>query len=162
MERDKPAPAWLTSAVRRGILMAGNAENLAVGQGVRSALIYRHFVMCLPTAGSIVHAAGVPVKYLTASPGTMSTVASSAFASSARALPGCEDGCIRKSHILLSFPQRKLTKRSYNGIITMHASAPSKPLVLLQPSSVPADGGFCLCDHSISYTLFHYNTIICR
>ena len=127
MERDKPAPAWLTSAVRRGILMAGNAENLAVGQGVRSALIYRHFVMCLPTAGSIVHAAGVPVKYLTASPGTMSTVASSAFASSARALPGCENGWFCS-----------------------------------QPSSVPADGGFCLCRLSISQKLFHCNITTCR
>ena len=84
--------------------MAENAENLAVGQGVRSTQIHRHLVVCFPTAGSIVHAAGVPVKYLTASPGTMSTVASSAFASSARALPGCEDGCIRKSHILYPFP----------------------------------------------------------
>lgn len=131
MERGKPAPAWLTSAVRRGILMAGNAENLAVGQSVRSTLIYGHLMVCLPTAGSIVLAAGVPVKYLTASPRTVSTATSSAFASSARALPGCEDGSIRKSHISLSFPQRKLTKLSYDGIITMHASAPSKPLVLL-------------------------------
>lgn len=84
--------------------MAGNAENLAVGQGIRSTLVYRYFVVCLPTAAGIVLAAGVPIKYLTASPGTMSTVASSAFASSARALPGCEDGCIRKSHILYPFP----------------------------------------------------------
>ena len=84
--------------------MAGNAENLAVGQGIRAALVYRHLVVRFPTAGSIVHTTGVPVKYLTASPGTMSAVASSAFASSARALPGCVDGCIRKSHILYPFP----------------------------------------------------------
>ena len=131
LERGKPAPAWLTAAVRRSILMAGNAENLAIGQSVRTTLINRHDMMCLPTAVSIVIATGIPVKYLPAPGKTMSTVAPSTFTSSARALPGCEDSCIRKSHILLSFPQRKLTKRSYNGIITMHASAPSKPLVLL-------------------------------
>ena len=84
--------------------MAGNAENLAVGQGIRSALIYRHLVVRFPTTRSMVHTAGVPVKNLAASPGTMSAIASSTFASSARALPGCEDGCIRKSHILYPFP----------------------------------------------------------
>ena len=142
--------------------MAGNAENLAVGQGVRSTLIYRHFVVCLPTTGSIIHAAGVPVKYLAASPGPMSTVTSSAFALSARALPGCEDSSIRKSHIRLSFPQRKLTKRHCNGIITLCSNAPSKPLVLLTPSSVPADGGFCLYVHIIPRQVSCRNKFIRR
>lgn len=162
MERDQPAPTWLTSAVRRSILMAGNAENLAVGQGVRATLINRHLMVRFPTTGSIVHTAGVPIQYLTAAPRTMSTAASSAFASSARALPCYEDGSVRKSHILLSFPQRKLTKLSYDGIITVRVSAPSKPLVLLQPSSVPADGGFCLCDYSISQKIYCRNALMCR
>ena len=104
MERDEPAPVLLASAVRRGILVAGNAENLTVGQGVGTTLIDGNLVMCLPTAGSIVVAAGVPVEKLAASPGTMPAVAPSAFASSARALPGCEDGCIGKSHMLNPFP----------------------------------------------------------
>ena len=55
-------------------------------------------MVCFPTTGSIVHAAGIPVKDLATSPGTMSTIAPSAFTSSARALPGCTNGHIRKSH----------------------------------------------------------------
>lgn len=111
--------------------MTGDAENLAIGQGIRTTGGNCNLMVRFPTTGSVVITAGFPVKYLAAFPWSMSTAASSAFASSARALPGCEDGSIRKSHISLSFPQRKLTKLSYDGIITMHASAPSKPLVLL-------------------------------
>ena len=103
MERDEPAPVLLASAVRRGLLMAGNAENLTVGQGVGTTLIDGNLVMCLPTAGRIVVAPGVPVENLGASPGTMPTSAPSAFTASARALPGCEDGCIGKSHMLNPF-----------------------------------------------------------
>lgn len=130
-ERDMPAPNQLTAAIGTSVLMARNAENLAVGQCIRAARGDRHLVVGFPTSESIVVAAGIPIKHLPASPGTMSATASSAFASSARALPGCKDGIVRKSHISLSFPQRKLTKLSYDGIITVHASAPSKPSVLL-------------------------------
>ena len=68
--------------------MAGNAENLAIGQSVRTTLINRHDMMCLPTAVSIVIATGIPVKYLPAPGQTMSTVAPSTFTSSARRLRG--------------------------------------------------------------------------
>ena len=103
MERDEPAPVLLATTVRRGVLVAGNAENLTVGQGVGTTQINGHLVVCLPTAGSIVVTTGVPVERLAASPGAVSTVAPTAFASSARALPGCEDGCIGKSHIQYPF-----------------------------------------------------------
>lgn len=111
--------------------MTRNAENLTVGQVVGAASGNRYFMMSFPATRCVVASTGMPVKYLPTSPGTMSATASSTFASSARALPGCENGRIGKSHILLSFLQRKLTKCCYDGIITMHVSALSKPLVLL-------------------------------
>ena len=131
MERAKPAPFSLAATIRISVLMTGDAENLAIGQGVRSTGGNCNLMVCFPAAKSVVIATGVPVKHLAASPRSMSATASSTFTSSARALPGCEDGYIRKSHISLSFPQRKLTKPGCGGIITMHTSAPSKPLVLL-------------------------------
>lgn len=131
VERDKPAPYLSSTAIRTGVLMTRNAENFAIGQGIRAAGRNGNLVVCFPSSWRIIIATGVPIQNLTATPRTMSTAASSTFTSSARALPGCEDSSVRKSHNLLSFPQRKLTKPSYDGIITTHASAPSKPLVLL-------------------------------
>jgi len=98
MGRAVPAPSELASAIRTSVLVAGNAENFAVGESVRTAGRNRYLVVGFPTSIGIVVAARIPVKYFAASPGTVSATTSPTFAAAASALPSGTNNSVRKSH----------------------------------------------------------------
>ena len=113
--------------------MAGDAEDLTVGESVASARCYCGLVVCFPTAGVIVIAACIPVQCLVAAIIPMTTCGTAALTSAASALPCSSNHATGKSHIIgVSFLRWKLTKRRSDVIINLRVRAPGKPSVLPQ------------------------------
>ena len=86
-------------AVAAGVLVAGDAEDLAVGQGVWTADRSCGFVVSFPAAVSIIVASGAPVQLLSAAPVPVPAGGPLTLTSSTGSPPGGFDHRKRKSHI---------------------------------------------------------------
>lgn len=134
----------LMSSVRGGVLMTSHAKDFAIMEHVRTVFGNGDLMMCFPTTRQVVFTSGIQVQWFSTTPESMAATAPFTFAPPARTQPGCSDNCIGKSHIRLSFLQRKLTTLCYESIITVHTMRRANRWFCSLPSSVPADGGFCL------------------
>ena len=86
-------------AVASGVLVASDAEDLAVGQGVSASDRSSGFVVGFPAAIGVVAASGVPVQLFPAAPEAMPAGRPLTLTSSAGSPPGGFDHRKRKSHI---------------------------------------------------------------
>ena len=130
-ERLSATKCLASRAVCAGLLVARDAQNLAIGERVQSAGSNSSLVMRFPTAGSVVIAARFPVQlFVAAIIAVIAAESTAAFASSAGSAPSGVDDAGGECHLHQSLLRWKLTMRSENGMMNLLERAPGKPPVL--------------------------------